>query len=108
MENRQIKYVARSTAIAARMLDGEMMIMSPVDSTFFSLNEVASAIWQAADGQTLLADIVDSRICSAFGIDRETALRDAEEFVEQLAKHGILRICTTPVANTPPSGVFHR
>ena len=43
-------YIARSTAIAARILGGEMMIMSALDSTFFTLNEVATVIWQAADG----------------------------------------------------------
>ena len=46
------KYLARSSQIAARMLGGEMMIMSPLDSTFFTLNEVATVIWQAADGKT--------------------------------------------------------
>ena len=28
-------YIARSSAIAARMLAGEMMVMNSVDSTFF-------------------------------------------------------------------------
>jgi len=32
------KYIARSSAIASRMLRGEMMIMSALDSTFFALN----------------------------------------------------------------------
>ena len=48
-------YVARASEIAARMLGGEMMIMSARDSTLFSLNETATAIWQAADGRTPLA-----------------------------------------------------
>ncbi len=47
-------YIARSSAIAARMLAGEMMVMNSADSTFFTLNEVATAIWQAADGHTPL------------------------------------------------------
>ena len=51
-------YIARSSAIASRMLGGEMMVMSAVDSTFFTLNPVASVIWQAADGQTPLSEIV--------------------------------------------------
>jgi len=49
------KYIARSSAIAARLIGGEMMIMSAVDSTFFTLNEVATLIWQAADGRTPLS-----------------------------------------------------
>ena len=48
-------YIARSPAIASRMLGGEMMIMSAVDSTFFTLNPVATVIWQAADGHTPLS-----------------------------------------------------
>ena len=52
------RYIARSTQIAARVLGGEMMIMSAVDSTFFTLNEVATAVWQAADGRTPLSEIV--------------------------------------------------
>jgi len=56
-------YIARSTAIAARALAGEMMVMNSTDSTFFTLNEVATAIFQAADGRTPLRDIVRDRIC---------------------------------------------
>ena len=61
-------YIARSTAIAARMLGGEMMIMSAVDSTFFTLNEVATLIWQSADGQTPLSEIVEQKICQEYQI----------------------------------------
>ena len=35
--------------IAARAVGGEMMIMSAKDSTLFTLNEVATAIWEAID-----------------------------------------------------------
>src|SRR5216683_8327644 len=49
------KYIAKSSSIASRMLGGEMMIMSALDSTFFTLNPVASVIWQAADGFTPLS-----------------------------------------------------
>ena len=95
-------YIARSTAIAARMLGGEMMVMSAVDSTFFTLNEVATAIWQAADGQTPLSDIVSGTICSQFEIDPESARRDAEEFVSQLSQHGILLVSSQPIPQPHP------
>ena len=67
------KYIAKSTAIAARMLGGEMMIMSAVDSTFFTLNPVASVIWQAADGRTPLSEIVATKVCEEFDVEREAA-----------------------------------
>jgi hypothetical protein len=48
-------YIARTSEVAARLLGSEMMIMSARDSTLFSLNETATAIWQAANGVTPLS-----------------------------------------------------
>jgi hypothetical protein len=79
------------------MIGGEMMIMSASDSTFFTLNEIATLIWQSADGQTPLSDIVDHRICQYFEITREQAARDADEFVTQLSQHGILLVSDHPI-----------
>ena len=97
------KYIARSSAIAARLIGGEMMIMSAVDSTFFTLNEVATVIWQAADGRTPLSDIVASRICLEFEVDAEQAGRDAEQFVSDLSQHGVLLVSETPITPASPS-----
>ncbi|MGA8491035.1 MAG: PqqD family protein [Terriglobales bacterium] len=97
------KYIARSSTIAARLIGGEMMIMSAVDSTFFTLNEVATAIWQAADGRTPLSDIVARRICQEFEVEAEQAGRDAEQFVSDLSQHGILLVSEKPITNSPAS-----
>jgi hypothetical protein len=94
--NASDKYVSRSDTVAARMLGGQMMIMSIRDSTLFSLSETASAIWQAADGATGLREIVEFAIVSRFDVDPETAYRDAMELVEGLAGHGILRLTDEP------------
>jgi hypothetical protein len=90
------KYIARSSAIASRMLGGEMMIMSAVDSTFFTLNPVASVVWQAADGFTPLSEIVTRQVCGEFEVDPETAYRDVEQFVEELSGYGILQVSEIP------------
>jgi hypothetical protein len=97
------KYIARSSAIAARMLGGEMMVMSTMDSTFFTLNEVATVIWQAADGCTPLSEIVSGKICQEFEVDQEQAQRGADRFVDELSQHGILLISDRPFTNSLPS-----
>ena len=89
-------YIARSSAIAARALAGEMMVMNPADSTFFTLNEAATAIFQAADGHTPLRDIVRDKICGQFDVDLEQAQADAEQFVAELSSHGILVVSDHP------------
>lgn len=97
------KYIARSSSIAARMLGGEMMVMSTTDSTFFTLNEVATVIWQAADGCTPLSEIVTHKICQEFDVEREQAQRGADRFVEALAQHGILMVSDQPFVTSLPS-----
>lgn len=79
------------------------MIMSAVDSTFFTLNEVATVIWQAADGRTPLSDIVSSRVCQEFDVDSAQAGRDAEQFVNALCQHGILLVSEQPIPSSPAS-----
>ena len=94
-------YIARSSTIAARMLAGEMMVMNSTDSTFFTLNPVATAIWQAADGRTPLREIVREQVCEQFDIEPEQAQADAEQFVADLSNHGILLVSDHPLSNQP-------
>ncbi|HEV2246780.1 MAG TPA: PqqD family protein [Terriglobia bacterium] len=91
------RYVARSTAIAARALGDETMVMSATNSTLFTLNEVASVIWAAADGVTPLDEIVANQICTQYDIAPEVALKDAETLVEGLAEHGLLLLSDQPL-----------
>jgi hypothetical protein len=98
------RYVARAPNVAARMIGGEMMIMSGADSSLYSLNETASILWQAADGVTPLSQIVEQHICEDYAVDPATALRDALELSEDLARHGVLVLSDAPVSDSgPPS-----
>ena len=90
------RYVAWSTAIAARVLGDETMIMSATNSTLFTLDEVATVIWESADGATPLEEIVANKICTQYDITQEVALKDAEGLVEKLAEHGILLLSDKP------------
>ena len=93
------RYVARSAAIASRALGEETMVMSAASSTLFTLDEIATLLWQSADGVTPLDEIVRDKICARFDISPDVALRDAEDFVEQLAAHGVLLISDQPIAS---------
>jgi Coenzyme PQQ synthesis protein D (PqqD) len=91
-------FVARNQRVAARSLDGEMMIMSGRDSTLFTLNRTATILWQAADGATPLEQIVEQKICAEYEVEPSEALQDAEIVARELAGHGILLISEQPIA----------
>ncbi|HEV3061116.1 MAG TPA: PqqD family protein [Vicinamibacterales bacterium] len=82
-------FVVRGDRLAARKVGGEMVILSADDSSLFVLNEIGTAIWEAADGRTSLHAIAEG-VCQAYDVDRETALRDVEAFVSDLAAAGVV------------------
>ena len=90
-------FLAQSADIACRTLGEDTIIMSTLDSTVFMLNSVGTAIWNAADGATPLSQIIRERVCEEFDVSDEQARADAEEFVGQLAQHGILLISHSPI-----------
>jgi hypothetical protein len=94
-------YAARARDVAARMIGGEMMVMSGRDSSLFSLNATASALWQAIDGRTPLSSLVASTLCREFDVDEGEALRDAEEILRELAGHGIVVVSDAPIVESP-------
>ena len=89
-------YIAKSPMAASRELGGEMIIMSALDSTLFTLNDVASLIWKSADGATSLQDIVETKVCAEFDVEPSVALADAERLVGQLVEHGVLVVSDRP------------
>lgn len=93
------KYIAKSPDTAARVLGAETIIMSTLDSTLFSLNTTGSAIWEAADGQSLLSSIVDEKLCREFEVEADVARKDVETFVETLVEHGILLVSEQPFSS---------
>ena len=97
-------YLARNPRVAARSLDGEMMIMSGRDSTLFTLNKTATILWQSADGATPLDEIVKLRICAEFEVEPSEALQDAETLARELASHEILQISEEPIPPRNPAG----
>ena len=95
------QYPKRTANLAARVLEGEVIIMNPADSTLFNLNETATAIWLAADGATTLREIVEREICGTRDVDPEIAMQDAEGLAEALAAHSILILSAEPTPILP-------
>jgi hypothetical protein len=82
--------VARGTRVAARKVAGEMVILSADDSSLYVLNDIGTAVWEAVDGRTPLSVIVEDVVCRDYEVDRDSALRDVQEFVAGLMAHGVL------------------
>ena len=54
------------------------------------LNETGEVLWHLLEEDTDAAALVDALLAEYEGVDRETAARDVEAFLEGLRKNGIL------------------
>ena len=98
-------YVARGTKLAGRKIKNQMIIMTAHDSVLSSLNELGTAIWDAADGVTPLDEIVERRVCAQYDVEPAEALKDAQEFVQDLAGDGIVIVSDQPIVPQTPQAV---
>ncbi|HUB05400.1 MAG TPA: PqqD family protein [Myxococcales bacterium] len=82
--------------VASRLVDGVAVAVTPSDSTLHTFeNDVATEIWQLADGRHSVAQIVD-RITEAFDVERPQAERDVVEFVRLLDERGLVELEARP------------
>ena len=91
------KYVAKNNEKTAhRIIDGEAVVVNLTDSTFHTLNPVATFIWQQADGQTSVKEIAQ-KVCQEFEADRDTAEKDCLEFIRKLVDKDMLILSPHPL-----------
>ena len=57
------------------------MVMSAADSTLFTLDEIASVIWDAADGATPLDEIVATKLTAATDATWGNGFRSPKDFI---------------------------
>jgi Coenzyme PQQ synthesis protein D (PqqD) len=79
-----------------------MVIMSAMDSTLYSLDDVATAIWKALDGAIPLHEVIERKLYAEFDVSPKIAAPDVERFVEQLSAHGILVVSDQPIVAASP------
>ena len=91
------EYVAKNNEKTAyRTINGEAVVVNLKDSTFHTLNPVATFIWEQADGQTKTKQMIE-KICQEFEVDRDTAEKDCLEFLGELVSKGLVLLSQNPV-----------
>lgn len=77
------------TKVEAREIDGELVIYDLGARRYLGGNRAVAALWPLLLEGTGLDELA-AALESGFGIDSETARRDAAAFVASLRDHGLL------------------
>jgi hypothetical protein len=72
-----------------RKIEGEAAVITPQDSTLHTFNGVGTRILELADGTRTLRQIVDT-IVAEFDVPADVAAQDADVFVSELVRKGVL------------------
>jgi hypothetical protein len=86
----QDSYINRSDKAAYRVIDNEVMVVTPGSNKLYVFNRVGSRIWEMANGKTGIGEIATA-ICEEFNVTYEQALKDAIEFAEEISRKGLLK-----------------
>lgn len=79
----------RSPLVVSRLLDEEAVLVHPVQGKVRVLNPVGARVWDLADGQRTLDDIVQM-IASEYTVDSSRVQADVVVFCEDLVQRGVL------------------
>ena len=91
----------RSQETVARRIAGEFLLV-PVRGRLadlhriYALNPAAACMWEALGSGTQSAATLADAVVAAFAIGREEAVRDVEEFLEELLREGLVAPEATP------------
>jgi len=88
------KYYTKDTDLVTRCVADETIIV-PVRNnvgdldSIYTLNEVATTIWQLIDGRKSVSQIVET-LCNTYEVTPEEAIKDTADFLNSLEKGGLI------------------
>jgi hypothetical protein len=83
--------VSKDKQTASRIIAGEAIVLTPMDSKIHSLNETGSRIWELLADEPTVGEIV-AQIHSEFKVSEEQAQADVMAFIEELTAKGIVTV----------------
>jgi hypothetical protein len=79
----------RSPIVVSRLLDQDAVLVHPVQGKVRVLNSVGARVWELADGQRTLGDIIQT-IAAEYPVDVARVEVEIPAFCEDLVQRGVL------------------
>jgi hypothetical protein len=85
--------------VAAKVIDGEAIIMNLANGLYFSMDEVGSAVWEMVEvGRSL--DEMAAGLEARFEVDRPTVEADVTRLAGELLAENLVVVSDTPPADS--------
>jgi len=94
MNNTQISKVKINEGIVWRVIDDEVVVLSPLNVSMHALTGCGSRIWelieQESEGPAIIATI-----CREYEVEPDQAEKEIIGFIQGLAEHGMIEISSS-------------
>lgn len=90
----------RHTDTASRIIDGEAVILRPMDNAILTLNETGTRIWELL-AESPAVDRIIRIVCDEFDVEEEAAATDVTAFLEEMERKGLVHIGPPANAGRP-------
>ena len=87
--------------VAAKVIDGEAIIMNLSNGLYFSMDEVGSAVWEMVESGASLAEMAAS-LEARYAVDRATADADVLRLAQQLVDENLVLVSEGEAAGELP------
>ncbi len=81
----------RGTHVLSQGVPGKVVLLTPEDGNYFSINEVGARVWELCDGARSVAEII-ATIADEYDAPVETIEVDVRELLEELASQHLVAI----------------
>ena len=79
----------RSESVSWRMVEGEGVLLHLKTGAYYSLNEVASRIWELCNGKNSTEQI-RSTVCAEYRSEKNHVTKDVDHFLAKLLKEKLI------------------
>lgn len=77
-------------SILSSNLENNVLILSLENGCYFSLDTIGSYIWQFFSEKPVSLDEIVDKLLEEYDIDRETCLKDVQEFIDDMASKKLI------------------
>lgn len=81
--------LVRSEAVVFTELEGEVVMLDTEGGQYYELDSIGSRIWMLLEDRPSMAKLKDA-LTAEFDVDEETCRVDLADFIENLAKLGLV------------------
>lgn len=87
--------------VAAKVIDGELIIIRLSDGTYYATDNVGARVWELIEGGHALGGIIRA-ITAWYGMEAGRVERDVAALVEQLLAEGLIAAVPARAIGEPP------